>query len=203
MLNAIQIVIQIPLMLKLKIPGNVQFVSTFLVTIATFDLIPTDKLNDYLYYFPEEEPFSINFAQYGYDSRLFIGNMGLSLWIIYLNIFLSIICLLAFVCWKWLFKKLSPHLFWNGLIRLFIEVFQEVALIGALNLHTVEWSSSFMTVEYSNYLALIFTSLIFLVPIGLTVFYCRRLNDLNKKTFEKKYGAFLEGNNLNHGAKKY
>ena len=135
-------------MLKLKLPGNVQFITSFLLTIATFDLIPIGQLDAILYYFPEEEPFSINFSNYGYDSRLFLGNMGLSLWIIYLNIFLSIICLLAFVCWKWLFRKLQPHLFWNGLIRLFIEVFQEVALIGALNLHTAEeWSSPFMTVN--------------------------------------------------------
>ena len=43
-------------------------INTFVVTIATFDLIPTDGLNDFLFYFPEDEPFNMQFSSYGYDS---------------------------------------------------------------------------------------------------------------------------------------
>ena len=97
--------------------------STFIVMIATFDLIPTENLDSFLYYLPEEQPFNMHFQNYGYDSRLVIGNMGLALYIIYLYLFLGVIILLTFCLSKKLFYTLSPLLFWNGFIRLFMEAF--------------------------------------------------------------------------------
>ena len=43
-------------------------INSFVISIATFDLIPTDWLNDDLYYLPEDEPFNMQFSSYGYDS---------------------------------------------------------------------------------------------------------------------------------------
>ena len=47
---------------KLKVPGNVMMFNSFIVTIATFDLIPTDWIANALYYLPEEEPFNMHFS---------------------------------------------------------------------------------------------------------------------------------------------
>ena len=36
-------------------------INTFIITIATFDLIPTEDIDEALYYLPEEEPFNMQF----------------------------------------------------------------------------------------------------------------------------------------------
>ena len=67
-----------PLIKQLKVPGNVLMTTSFLVIIATFDLIPTGSLiDDKIYYLPEEDPYNMHFMMYGYNSRLLIGNMGM------------------------------------------------------------------------------------------------------------------------------
>ena len=35
--------------------------NVMLMEIATFDLIPTELIEDWIYYFPEEDPFNLNF----------------------------------------------------------------------------------------------------------------------------------------------
>lgn len=70
---------------KIKIPANVTSINTIIHEIANFDLIDTEDIEDELYYIPEDEPFNINFSTCGYGSRLFIGNIGLPIWVIYLN----------------------------------------------------------------------------------------------------------------------
>ena len=49
----------------------------FLVPIATFDLIGTETIDELLYYFPEEDPFSAKFGFLGYDSSYFAANKGI------------------------------------------------------------------------------------------------------------------------------
>ena len=85
----------------------------------------------------------MHFEEYGYSTRFLVGNMGTAMWIIYAYLFLGLTCLLASCIWKWLYYKLSAFLLWNGFIRLFMEVFQELALHSALNLHTIDWGSPF------------------------------------------------------------
>ena len=74
-------------------------------------------------------------------------------------------------------------MFWNGYIRLFMEVFQELALHSALNIHTLQWDSPFEAVKYSNYLSIIFLSLVCIVPICLTILYCAKTKELKEKEF--------------------
>ena len=97
------------------------------------------------------------------------------MWTIYTYLILAILCLLSFCIKKKWFYKLSPYLFWNGFIRLFMEVFQEIALHSILNLLAIDWDSPFEAVKYSNVLALIFTGLVVFVPPFLTVFYCCKI----------------------------
>ena len=50
-----------PLIEKLKVPGAVMMVNSFLVSIATFDLIPTEKIDSLLFYIPEEDSLNMHF----------------------------------------------------------------------------------------------------------------------------------------------
>ena len=53
--------VYMPLLTKLKFPGNSQLMNGILIKIATFDLIPIEVLDEAIYYFPEEDPFNLNF----------------------------------------------------------------------------------------------------------------------------------------------
>ena len=133
-----------------------------------------DELEEETYYLPEEEPFSINFSTGGYESRLFIGNIGLPIWLIYFNIILTILYLLFCYCCKrypGLAAKLKQHIHFNGQIRFFIELYFDVTLFSALNLKTIDWGSPLPWVIYSKILGVIFMALNLALPLTLLVFY--------------------------------
>ena len=47
-----------------------------MITLATFELIPTDDLFAEIFYFPEQEPFSESFETCDLESNLFLSNIG-------------------------------------------------------------------------------------------------------------------------------
>ena len=47
--------------MNVKFPANANTFILFLVTIANFDIIPTDLLFDRIFEFPNEEPYNLNF----------------------------------------------------------------------------------------------------------------------------------------------
>lgn len=61
MLNSQQIFIYMPMLEMLKMPGNVMVVEEQLVRVFTFDLLPTKYLDELIWYFPDEDAFSLNF----------------------------------------------------------------------------------------------------------------------------------------------
>ena len=45
----------------IKFPVNVVTINQNLFEIANFEIIPSEKINEELFYFPEEEPYNFNF----------------------------------------------------------------------------------------------------------------------------------------------
>ena len=50
-----------PLFERLKFPANATDFSAIIIQLVTFDLFPTYLFEERLFYFPEEDPFSLNF----------------------------------------------------------------------------------------------------------------------------------------------
>ena len=44
-----------------KVPANVMLINKVFLEIASFEVIPSENINDELFYFPEEDPYSLNF----------------------------------------------------------------------------------------------------------------------------------------------
>ena len=65
MLNSQQVSVFMPMFEKLKFPPSAMIITKEMIKIATFDLIPTDWINEKLWYFPEGEAFSLNFETAG------------------------------------------------------------------------------------------------------------------------------------------
>ena len=81
-------------------------------------------------------------------------------------------------------------------MRLYMEVYAEVALFTALNMKFIDWDSPFPSVVYSNWLSMIFGVLILGLPPIFAVFYSCKWRSWNQPGFTAVCGAQLEGTNL-------
>ena len=55
LINGIQLPVYIPLF-RNKLPGNLASVLSTLITVATFDLLPSDDMSSYFFAMEEQEP---------------------------------------------------------------------------------------------------------------------------------------------------
>ena len=137
-----------------------------MIKLATFDIIPTDSLDDSIYYWPEADPFTVNFEMAGVDSTLLLANIGFVIYLVYMHILAMTIhlCIHKLTkvaeCIKCLHAKLSSYLYWVGLNRLFMELFFDLSFLSILNLHTVDWATQFSSVMVSNVVALLTLTLV-------------------------------------------
>ena len=95
-----------------------------------------------------------------------------------------------------LIRRLSNYFLWNGLIRLYMEVFFEIALASSLNLYFVDWNTHFPSVKYSNILSTAFFIACIMVTLYLIIFYCKNLSRVGEESFIESFGAALESNNV-------
>jgi len=136
-----------PLLQKLKFPGNAMMLTQFLIKIATFDLIPTEHIDQEMYYFPDSDPYTSNFEQVGIESTLFLANIGFAMYLILAHAFFIVLhaCLYRFryvnSCTKKLYTKLSSYMYWNGLLRFYMEVYFDFAIMSILNLEMADWET--------------------------------------------------------------
>ena len=192
MLNSLQLIVFMPMLRNLKFPGNAMMLNEVIISVATFDLIPTDLLDEQLYYFPEEDPYSLNFAQVGYEFTLFVNNVGFILYVVWSHFFMVFVWL-CLSCVKSIRQRLGKYLFWNAFIRLTMESFQDLLLLGALNLQEADWDSPFPAVRYSNYLAAVFVGLACFTPSLFLSCVLYKRTDWSKPQFRNRYGSVLEG----------
>ena len=94
-------------------------------------------------------------------------------------------------------KFVRYYLFWNGLIRMYMEIYFGMALASVLNMHTVDWESPFEWVQVSNSAGLVGLILIAALPIAVFVpIYFRKRALWSDEEFKKTYGALLEGTRI-------
>ena len=203
-LNTQQSTTRAPLYTNLNFPAITLIVNKILLNIAAFNLVDTKKyLDSHLYFLPEEDPYSQSFELCDYESTLLLENASSTVWmynfhLAILIVFVGPVLLINKLCkgtLECLKKKIEKYFFWNGLIRLFMETFFELALVAVLNVHTVDWSTPFRAVMYSNVLAVLFLVLLGVLSIFLFVFYCINFKILNEECFQNKYGSGLLSTN--------
>ena len=98
------------------------------------------------------DAFSLSMETSGVESTLFILNIGFILFIVIAHFILCAIHAIIYkfqsksLCAKKIIGRLGSYLYFNGLLRLYMEVFMDMTLLSCLNLHTVEWESPFTSV---------------------------------------------------------
>ena len=166
--------------------------TSFLVDIANLDFISTEQVDKAIYYLPEKVPISINFAGIGIESTLLISNIGLAIWIIFFQVLVIIFSLLL-KCWTWLWQKLSQKIYFNAIIRVFMQLYQEIALLSLINIFQIDFESPYRSERYSNMLSIVFITLVTIVPAPLLIFSYIRRNEWNSVNFRARYGTVVDG----------
>ena len=119
MINNLQIVIHAPL-IQIQFPGNAFMLYEVMITVATFDILPTDNI--YPGIFPDlsiEKPLNSKFERLGYETQYTIMNMGTMFIVFSLNMFLLLLLGPLKLCTKWsrlarsISKKIKKALFWR------------------------------------------------------------------------------------------
>ena len=163
----------------------------------TFDLIPTEFIDEMIWYFPDADAYSLNFEMVGVESTLLLANIGFTKWLIGLNILLVLTHSILYPlrnscsCFKWASEKIGGYLYFDGLLRLYMEIFFDIAMIACLNLYIADWDSLFGIEKASNYLSIFFVILISALPPTLVLIYSLKPNLWRDKKFQQKYGTFL------------
>lgn len=84
-------------------------------------------------------------------------------------------------------------IFWNGSIRIFLELFLELYLFSLLNLAELEGDSENEAIEASNKIAL--ASFVFanVIPIIIIIYFFSRRGSWQRDNFLDRVGTFVEG----------
>ena len=205
MLNSQQIVVQLPLMEGIKFPANASSMNEVFLDISNFEIISSEMINDELelFYLPEVDPYNLNFLQCGYDTHFYLQTLGFPLYIMLGHFTLLILFILLTMCNTILrsprisivTNKLKKYLFWNGFIRLYMELYSGLALSSVLSIYSNinDYDSPFRWVRVSFYASVASLVLLALLPIFFVIFYCIRRDKWSEQAFRNMYGALLEG----------
>ena len=183
--------------------------TAFLVKIATFDLIPVDYIDEELYYFPDGDALSLNLEQAGVESTLLLKNLGFMLWILVFNALLPVLhlLLLALCNKKCRFGMklrliIGNYLYFNGLTRLLMETFFEIALFSVLNLKTTGHDTRFASVRASQTLSYILLVIVIVTPPIIFIHYLRNKKHWAEIQFKAKWNTLINRLRLKDEEKK-
>jgi len=126
-------------------PASAVFLKKFF-EIASFDLVPVDKIWNKIFYMPPSHTLDLRFAQLGIEEACLIGNIGsvsLSLLAIGLLLLLAEIVerlkRTGIKRIKMMWKKISKKAFWNAPTTVFLESFMIVVLASLLKIKYSNW----------------------------------------------------------------
>ena len=101
MINGLQLAVHMPLF-NAKMPANAGFFVSFLITVATFDLLP-EKVLPLIFDLPVKEPYNLAFQSCGYGNMYAVLNLG-TCWIL-INVYIMQLLFWAFCsCFKSYFE---------------------------------------------------------------------------------------------------
>ena len=138
MVNTQQLVVLMPLW-NIRLPANAALFFGFIMTIASFDLLPTDTF--YNEYFPNMAPTSAinaNFQALGFGNMFFCYNIG-SLILSFLAFpVLALFTLILkpmrrFKCCDWLYLKITTTIFWNSTVKTISQSYTVIVMCVGIN----------------------------------------------------------------------
>ena len=199
MLNGLQLAVHMPLFFT-PFPANANFFITFIITVATFDIMP-EKVLPQIFDFPVKPGYNLAFEACGYGSMYPVMNLGTCFFLF--NIYLMQVCIWAFsyllkdrfAYFQRCFDKYDKVLFWGSLIRLLFEGYLELCLSVLIGLTDMEWSGVNYngSVLYCNIFTIILSILLLAMPFWIYIFYTVNMDEMDDEEFVERYGDIYEG----------
>jgi len=204
MLHTQQIVVLLPLN-DVSFPGNASYFYSFLLSVAAFDLIPTDDFFDTVFSFKFREPVTSNFGALGYETTFFIRNLGNPfLFALGYAIALLLILLLKdckkinqYKSVQGVMKTLQGLLLWNSVIRFVIESYMLFTICALINLAYFEFGDYGSVI--SGLFTILFTFLVMAFPIWVIILMIRNWDQLSGEEMRGRYGSLYEDFDLEVG----
>ena len=201
MINGMQLIVNLPLF-DMVFPSFSQEAVTSLITITTFEVMPTDEIFATIDA-PEEEQENPNFASVGYEAISMILNLGTMFLSLLVMMLIPILLLVTKPCKKksrWLTKRhtgLTKSLHGNMFIRYLLEGCLDIAICSVLDVvhqleseNGLEWS----TFQVINNLTIVILGIaVMIFPAWVFIFYCKNFTRWNDADFKSKYGSVFEG----------
>lgn len=207
MINGLQILTNLPLF-KVEFPDLAGMMVGQMLTIATFDIMPSDKVLENTLAPPEDEldpdKYS-NLVEAGFESDNMIVNLG-TMFLVF-AFMLTVPCCLICIrpCRRmssWLdknYKSTATSMYGNVWIRYAMEGCIDIAICAVLNLKIrmldsedgLRWDTTFYCLNNAALFVLLFAVAAF--PIWALWFYCKNFDKWEDETFEERYGAAYEG----------
>ena len=204
MVEGLQIVDSIGL-IHAKVPGNTSSFLESVSELSSFNFIDVSSMREGLLYLPESDAFSLTFQSEGYDNIYVISLLEAQFfYIMFIWTVLAVDMILLALTYKWpkiqtfRQKYTIKYLYWNGLVRFFMEIYLFLAMFSFINLANMDWDTSLPAVNFSNFCAIVGTILVIVGPIILIVFTMRKFKDLSNEEFQKRHGVMVEGLELNY-----
>ena len=124
MLNGQQLMMHFILLNGINFPANAVIFNVSLIKVMTFDVMPSDLLDELMYPdLSESTPFSQKYEQNGYESKLLIRTAPTIILHLILLLLMVLVLGMCHNCqWKCI-QKLRNSLFWNSWIRLLLETY--------------------------------------------------------------------------------
>ena len=183
---------------NLKISANAMILIEQMRKFSNFDVFPMEVIDEQLYYFPDADPFTVNFEMSGTESTLFLSNIGTPLWIMLTMVILALIlallnkCRQRFTCINKLYEKLNKYLNKDSYMRFFfIQLSLYMFFLSTLNLYTIEWLKGYSSVQASNIISIVLLTLTSSVIIYLVVKFFRLPKEGRVEVYIDTFGASL------------
>ena len=93
---------------NIKFPANAELFNGFMIEIALFDILPSEYLLEQIVYYPQQDPFNLNFQILDYSSIYAIPNLG-TIFFMFAGILLLVPISIALVLSAKLLKELNKH----------------------------------------------------------------------------------------------
>ena len=93
MIEGLQVIVYYPLM-NVRAPSNLGIVQTVVMLVVTFEIIPGDLYQKYIWFWTEEESLSTKLEATGLDSNIFMLSMGLPFYLFGVGCVLLIVALI-------------------------------------------------------------------------------------------------------------
>ncbi|CDW88792.1 cadg domain containing protein [Stylonychia lemnae] len=181
MINVLQITVHMPLF-NINYPPNAKFISSLLVSVCTFDFIPSEEAIINAFQFEGDEPYDSNF------DALDIFQLKINLNFITLTPFHDMAAKQARKAYFYFANKL----YYNYFLTFLIEGYISYALISMINIQNLKFDESLQIL--SSLLALVFFILTVLSPIAIAIFINKSFDYIQAEDdlYEKRYGSLWD-----------